>query len=134
MLEKETVGRKNDIGKLQWSLLPYDALTEVVRVFQYGADKYGLRNWEAGMQYNRLFDAAMRHMTKWIGGDDVDDESKLHHLAHAAVSILMLLTYEIRQRNIGFEKTIIDKSLFPTNMDIEVIRHQTMEKSAMDID
>ena len=33
-------GRKNDQGKLRWSLVPWDGLEGVVKVLDYGAAKY----------------------------------------------------------------------------------------------
>lgn len=43
-------GVKKDEGKLRWSLLPWDALEEVVKVLMFGADKYTFKyenKWEA---------------------------------------------------------------------------------------
>lgn len=96
---------KLDTGKQQWHLiltyLPEDALHEVARVMEFGAVKYGYNNWENGMNWSRYLDAAMRHIVKWwrcklAGGSEHDDESGLHHLAHAACDVLFLLAYVLR--------------------------------------
>lgn len=100
-------GKKFDSDKLKWGLLPWDALTDIVRVFMFGANKYGERNWELGMDKSRLFDAALRHMTKWACGDEEDNETGINHLAHAIVSLLMILTYKIR----GMDKNETDMSM-----------------------
>lgn len=89
-------GRKFDAGKLPWHLLPPDALDAVLRVLDYGADKYGARNWEKGMDWSRPFSALMRHMWAWWRGEDADSETGESHLAHAACCILFLLAYHIR--------------------------------------
>lgn len=89
-------GKKFDDGKLPWHLLPGDAIEEVVRVLQYGQMKYGARNWEAGMAWSRLFSAAMRHTWAWWRGQDYDQETGVHHLAHAACCILFVLAYHLR--------------------------------------
>lgn len=96
---KADVGRKNDGGKLRWSLLPWDAMTDVVRVFMFGAYKYGERNWELGMDKSRLMDAAIRHITRWQCGEEKDIETGINHLAHAIVSLLMIIAYTVRGNN-----------------------------------
>lgn len=89
-------GKKFDQGKLPWHLLPPDALDAVLDVLNYGADKYGARNWEAGMDWSRPFSALMRHMWAWWRGEDIDQESGKSHLAHAACCVLFLLAYTQR--------------------------------------
>jgi hypothetical protein len=89
-------GHKFDAGKLPWHLLPPDALEEIVRVLEFGANKYGDRNWEGGMAWNRPFAALMRHMWAWWRGEDRDPETGITHLAHAGCCILFLLAYERR--------------------------------------
>ena len=90
-------GKKFDIGKPQYSLLPWDAVEEVVRVLDFGAKKYGPRNWEKGMKWSRLFDSVTRHITNWFMGEDNDPESGLHHLAHAACCCLFMLAWALRK-------------------------------------
>ena len=85
---------KKDDGKLPWHLLPSEALEDVVRVLEFGAKKYEPRGWERGMEWSRLFSAAMRHLWKWFRGEGVDPETGLSHLAHAACCVLFLLSYE----------------------------------------
>ena len=84
-------GRKDDAEKARWDLLPFDALDEVAIVLRYGAKKYAARNWEKGMAWGRLLAAALRHLAQWSLGHDIDDESGLPHLSHAACCVLMLL-------------------------------------------
>lgn len=87
---------KKDDGKLPWHLLPSDAVEEVIKVLEFGAQKYEPRGWEKGMAWSRLFSAAMRHLWKWFRGEGMDPETGLSHLAHAACCVLFLLAYEIR--------------------------------------
>lgn len=91
-----TGGTKNDTGKLPWHLLPPDALDAILGVLDYGALKYGDRNWEQGMAWNRPFSALMRHMWAYWRGEDYDPETGQLHLAHAACCILFLLGYQLR--------------------------------------
>jgi hypothetical protein len=92
-------GRKFDTGKPQHSLVPSSELTDVVKVFTMGADKYGRENWkrvEDGMF--RYFDAMQRHIASYKvymeTGDErhlYDEESGLHHLSHAMTNALFLM-------------------------------------------
>jgi hypothetical protein len=76
--------------------MPWDALAEVVRVLMFGMSRYGRNNWTKGMDWTRLSDAAIRHIIAWQQGQDRDEESGIHHLAHAACGLLFLVAYSIR--------------------------------------
>lgn len=89
-------GTKLDEGKLPWYLIPWDALIEIVKVLLFGASKYEERNWEKGINYDRLFAGVIRHLISWWNGETYDPETGLNHLAHACCGILFLLTYSIR--------------------------------------
>lgn len=97
-----TEGVKYDAGKPRMDLLPFDAVTAVAVVLTYGAAKYADRNWEKGMKWGRLLGAALRHLFAWARGEDIDEESKLPHLSHAACCVLMLLSLWLR-RNVSFD-------------------------------
>ncbi len=86
---------KFDNGKLDWSLLPYDALEEVVKVLEFGKHKYSAWNWAngEGFQYTRVFSAIMRHLLAFMRGEDLDPESGLSHISHCACNILFLLYF-----------------------------------------
>lgn len=87
-------GTKYDDGKpaLQyWS--PW-ALEETARVLAFGAVKYEAWNWAKGIKYTRVFGAMMRHLWAWWRGEQFDEETGLHHLAHAMCCLMFLLHYE----------------------------------------
>lgn len=95
-LKKTTVGLKSDTGKVQWSLLPYDSIDELAKVFTAGATKYAARNWENGLKYSRVFDAMMRHASRWWQGQTLNhDDFGLHELAHVMWNACVLLHYEL---------------------------------------
>lgn len=85
--------KKFDSEKPKISLVPHSALIEVARVMTFGAAKYGPYNWKQGMDWSRLYSAAQRHQMQFWMGEDIDPESGIHHLAHAACNILMLYEY-----------------------------------------
>lgn len=89
------VGIKEDIGKPKWNLLPLKAVEQVVRVFTFGAAKYGENNWRhLANPQKRYSAAALRHITAWQEGEYRDPESGIHHLAHAACNLIFILAFE----------------------------------------
>lgn len=83
--------KKHDADKPRMDLIPPRSLLAVGAVMGHGARVYGQHNWRLGMHWGRLAAAAMRHTLQWVGGQDIDPDSGLPHLAHAAASMLMLL-------------------------------------------
>lgn len=83
---------KTDKGKPTFELLPIDLLSDVNKVLQHGAVKYGVNNWrkEEGFKYSRCYNALLRHMLAFWGGEDKDIETGLSHLDHAMCNLLFL--------------------------------------------
>lgn len=83
-----------DSGKAPVEQLPAVSLEGVARVFGYGAVKYGPYNWleyQDEWQWGQLVGSTLRHLFAFMRREDVDQESGLPHLAHAAANILMLM-------------------------------------------
>jgi hypothetical protein len=91
-------GIKYDNGKPRYDLLPVGAVEEIAKVYTFGCKKYAPHNWRMGIHYSRLFSAAQRHQAAFWGGESTDPESNLHHLAHAAFSLLAILQFELEER------------------------------------
>lgn len=88
-------GRKFDAGKLDYTLVPFEALDEIVKVLMFGAQKYERENWrhvDNAMQ--RYAAAAFRHLTAYSKGEANDPETGVSHLAHAGCCILFMLGVE----------------------------------------
>lgn len=69
-------------------------LAEYGKVCSYGSNgKYAQNNWRLGFQWSLSANAMLRHYLAWVGGEDLDSESGLHHLAHAAWHCLVLVQY-----------------------------------------
>jgi hypothetical protein len=90
-----------DKGKNRLALMSIPALWEIGQVYTMGAVKYKDRDWEKGMPYTKTMDAALRHVFKWMAGHRNDEESGLHHLAHAAWNLIALLHYELGNYDMG---------------------------------
>lgn len=93
---KKSAGLKFDTGKPPMSLLSSIWLWAVSDVLAFGAKKYASHNWRKGIQYSRLTDAAMRHITAFNDGEDLDPETKLSHLAHASCCLMFLTELHAR--------------------------------------
>lgn len=90
-----TTAVRFDKTKTDWSLLPMDALEEVVKVLEFGAVKYDRDNWRRGdgFRYSRVVNSLLRHTYAWMRGEDRDPESGYSHLAHMGCNVLFLLYY-----------------------------------------
>jgi hypothetical protein len=87
----QTGGIKFDEHKPGHDLLPFDALNEVAKVLTFGERKYSAGNWANGIQMRRLIAAAYRHLGQFNSGEDVDPESGITHLAHAATNLMFAI-------------------------------------------
>lgn len=92
-IQLPTEGIKHDTGKPPLSLISYESLIGEARALEYGAGKYGKNNYKLGMDWSRLLDAAMRHISAFAHGESNDPESSLSHLFHAKASLGMLIYY-----------------------------------------
>lgn len=86
---------KQDQDKSRVDLIPALATLEVGRVMGHGAKKYDVHNWRNVDDRARYLAAAERHLLEYKSGKDLDDDSGMMTLAHAAASVLMLLECEI---------------------------------------
>ena len=73
-------------GKGRMDLLPMSALIELSKHCEDGAEKYGEHNVDKGIPQHSLCDSAMRHLTKYMRGDQDED-----HLRAAAWNIMWAL-------------------------------------------
>lgn len=91
-------GVKHDGGKVMYHLFPLEAFDEINKVLAFGATKYAERNWEKGINFSRLFNSTLRHLFSWWRGENLDPETNLSHLAHAATNVIFLLTFVLRKQ------------------------------------
>ena len=72
------------------------ALAEVGKVAGFGGEKYARYNFVKGYKWSLSYDAMQRHLMAFWGGENMDPESGLPHLAHAAWHCLALMTFMMR--------------------------------------
>lgn len=87
-------GARKELKLCRLSLIDPTALHALGSVAGYGATKYGDNNWTGGYPWSHSVDALYRHLLSWQQGNNLDHESGLPHLAHAAWHCLALLAYQ----------------------------------------
>lgn len=103
---KSEPGKRYDVGKLRYDLIPVDALKELALVYSKGAEKYADRNWEKGMSWSRVIGPLMRHLEAFRRGEIIDQETGCRHMAQVAWNALALVSYEMRHigtNDLGWE-------------------------------
>lgn len=95
--KKDAVRYNKD--KLRVDLIPTEFIEEVAKVFTFGAKKYSPNNWKGfnESQQNEILGSLLRHILEYQKGNKFDDESGLHHLAHAACNIAFILYFENKE-------------------------------------
>lgn len=96
----DMTGKKYDSGKPRYDLVPVLALEEVAKVLTYGADKYNEsydnENWrKVEHSQRRYYSASQRHQAEVRKGNQLDNETGLHHLAHAISCLMFQLEKEL---------------------------------------
>jgi len=95
-----TKGVKFDADKAALDLIPLEALIGLGNVLTFGAKKYQRANWANGIEYSRLISAAMRHITAFNAGQDVDPESGLSHIDHALCNLAFLAWMRVHRTDL----------------------------------
>lgn len=81
-------------GRVPLNLWPPVASAHGAMAMAVGARKYGAWNWrEIGVRASVYIAAALRHLTLYAEGEDID-ESGCRHLAHVLANIAILLDAE----------------------------------------
>ena len=93
--DPETGGQKGQKDCQLGALDPL-ALWEVGNIAGFGNRKYERYNFAKGYKWSLSYDALQRHLMLFWGGENMDPESGLPHIAHAAWHCLALLTFSMR--------------------------------------
>ncbi|MCF8019826.1 MAG: DUF5664 domain-containing protein [Vallitaleaceae bacterium] len=96
--EEKQIGQKTaarfDENKNRLELIPGYPLEELGKVYTYGCKKYDPDNYLKGMSWRKVIGPALRHLYKWIRGEQYDEESGIHHLSHCCWNLFTLMVYE----------------------------------------
>lgn len=69
-------------GKPKWSLVHYKSLEPMIRVLEYGMNKYEKDNWKKEMSLDEIQESLQRHIASVMDGETNDVESKILHMGH----------------------------------------------------
>lgn len=85
------------VAKPPLHLVPGAAMALVAMAFKDGAGKYGPANWrEKAVSSTTYIAAAERHIRQWFdGSEEKAEDSGVHHLAHAAACLMILLDAQV---------------------------------------
>jgi hypothetical protein len=96
MTEVRTVsstGGEKGVKPERYDLIPVEALAVVARLYGKGAEKYAEHNWRKGYEWSKSYAALNRHLNAFWGGEDIDEETGMPHLACVVFHALTLLTF-----------------------------------------
>ena len=95
-----STGIKFDNHKPRMDLIPPHMELEVAKVLTAGAQKYSAENWRHVPDLRRRYIAASkRHINALSRGEAVDEETGLHHAAHAVCCLMFLGEVELEPEN-----------------------------------
>lgn len=94
-LESSQATRYNQ-GKIDFTMLPIDALEIEAKVWMMGAEKYGRDNWYklwGDDTITVVMQSMLRHVFAIQRGELLDPESGIHHGAHIRANAAMLIRH-----------------------------------------
>ena len=77
-------------GKGRYDLLPWNAIDELAKHCELGAEKYGERNCEKGIYLHSLLDSAIRHLSCYMRG-----QTEENHLRASMWNVAMAIEMEL---------------------------------------
>lgn len=80
------------VRKPRLHLIPAAALLHEAKAMGNGSDKYGPYNWRKKKVKATIYvDATLRHLLAWLDGEEIAEDSGVHHLGHARACLGILL-------------------------------------------
>lgn len=115
-------GAEKGTKPARFDLIPTDAIEKLARVFGYGSQKYEDNNWRKGYNWSLSYAAALRHLNAFWGGEDLDPESGLPHVSHAAWHCLVLTTFMKEQpgKDDRFKSQEVVRELTPNEFKVDI--------------
>jgi hypothetical protein len=112
------------ILKAPWSTVSAPVIAEVGVAMYEGARKYGRHNYRViGVRASVYYDAVVaRHLADWWEGEDIDEDSGLHHVTKAIAGLVVLRDAMIQNKFIDDRPPASPKGwLAPLNAKIKAL-------------
>jgi len=77
-------------GKPKYSLIDLPSLEVMVRVLEFGTNKYKRNQWKRGLKVTEIIDSLLRHISAFLDGEDIDPESGISHIGHIQCNAMFL--------------------------------------------
>lgn len=90
IIREQNEADRYNAGKLRWSLVDFPSLEDMVKVLEFGANKYSDNNWKKGLKTTEIIESMMRHMVAYLNGENIDPESNLPHTGHIMCNAMFL--------------------------------------------
>ncbi len=100
--EHKDTNPKDSVGctKPPMHCIPTPVLFEVGMGMYEGGWKYRESNWRIiGVRASIYYDAALRHLTAWWDGEDIDPASKIHHISKVMSCLAVLRDCQMQAEN-----------------------------------
>lgn len=93
--------RRDNQGKLRWSLVDWNSMEEMVKVLEAGAKHYGVENWKKGLNREEILESIQRHTIALFNKEEIDTDPRF--LTHHAGNIMCnAMFYLFHHRNKSF--------------------------------
>ena len=102
VFEKPEQAKRYNEGKPQWSLVNYKSLEPMVRVLEFGCEKYDRDNWKKGMPTHKILESMQRHLAALMDGEQFDSETGISHMGHIQANA-MFYNYHTKNGEIESE-------------------------------
>jgi hypothetical protein len=95
----ENKGLRYNTNKRKWSLIHFKSLEPMVEVMEFGAKKYARDNWKDGFDRFEILESLQRHLAKLFDGEEIDQESGLHHIGHILCNAMFYSFYVDKEKS-----------------------------------
>lgn len=105
---------RHNEGKPRYDLIPPEFLEALAQLFTDNCTKYPPRNWERGMDWQKMFASLMRHAWAWERKNDFDFDEKSgshHHMVMAAWNCMALYVYHVRKIGVDDRPNSVNNSV-----------------------
>ena len=93
--DKKAMGARYNGGKLELQYCPLSTIAAVSIVFAMNSKKQGGKyednNWRLGQPLSNHLNSLKRHIAKFEGGEDNDQDDGINHLWHALTNLSMAI-------------------------------------------